>query len=61
MDDFEREIEVNLRCAMLAMRTETPAMLDNGGGAVVHLASVGGRVGVPGRSAYTPASTGLSD
>lgn len=37
------------------MRAEIPVMLDNGGGAIVNTASVGGLVGVPGLSAYTAA------
>ncbi|WSS23396.1 SDR family oxidoreductase [Streptomyces sp. NBC_01190] len=54
-EDFDRAVEVNLRGVMLAMRAEIPVMLDNGGGAIVNTASVGGLVGVPGLSAYTAA------
>lgn len=53
LEDFDRAVEVNLRGVILAMRAEIPAMLDNGGGAIVNTASVGGLVGVPGLSAYT--------
>jgi NAD(P)-dependent dehydrogenase (short-subunit alcohol dehydrogenase family) len=53
MEAFDRVVEVNLRGVMLAMRAEIPAMLGNGGGAIVNVASVGGLVGVPGLSAYT--------
>ena len=53
LQDFDRAVEVNLRGVLLAMRAEIPAMLDNGGGAIVNTASVGGLVGVPGLSAYT--------
>lgn len=53
LEDFDRAVEVNLRGVILAMRAEIPAMLANGGGAIVNTASVGGLVGVPGLSAYT--------
>ncbi len=53
MDFFDHVLEVNLRGVMLAMRAEIRAMLDNGGGAIGNVASVGGLVGVPGLSAYT--------
>ena len=55
LEDFDHAVEVNLRGVMLAMRAEIPAMLANGGGAIVNTASVGGLVGVPGLSAYTAA------
>ena len=53
MELFDHVLDVNLRGVMLALRAEIPAMLRNGGGAIVNVASVGGLVGVPGLSAYT--------
>lgn len=53
MDFFDHVLDVNLRGVLLAMRAEIPAMLDNGAGAIVNVASVGGLVGVPGLAAYT--------
>ncbi|MET7486797.1 glucose 1-dehydrogenase [Streptomyces sp. NPDC005538] len=59
VEDFDRAVDVNLRGVMLAMRAEIPAMLDNGGGAIVNTASVGGLVGVPGLSAYIASKHGV--
>jgi NAD(P)-dependent dehydrogenase (short-subunit alcohol dehydrogenase family) len=59
VEDFDRAVAVNLRGVMLAMRAEIPAMLDNRGGAIVNVASVGGLVGVPGLSAYTASKHGV--
>ena len=52
MEQFDNVMNVNVRGVLLAMRAELPAMLDNGSGAIVNVASVGGLVGVPGLSAY---------
>lgn len=52
MEQFDNVMNVNLRGVVLAMRAEIPAMLANGHGAIVNVASVGGLVGVPGLSAY---------
>jgi A-factor type gamma-butyrolactone 1'-reductase (1S-forming) len=59
IETFDRALAVNLRGVFLAMRAEIPAMLDNGGGAIVNVASVGGLVGVPGLSAYTASKHGV--
>jgi 3-oxoacyl-[acyl-carrier protein] reductase len=45
VETFDRAVAVNLRGVMLAMRAEIPAMLDNRGGAIVNVASVGGARG----------------
>jgi NAD(P)-dependent dehydrogenase (short-subunit alcohol dehydrogenase family) len=52
IEDFDHVMDVNFRGTLLAMRSELPAMLANGSGAIVNVASVGGIVGVPGLSAY---------
>jgi NAD(P)-dependent dehydrogenase (short-subunit alcohol dehydrogenase family) len=59
IETLDRALAVNLRGVFLAMRAEIPAMLDNGGGAIVNVASVGGLVGVPGLSAYTASKHGV--
>jgi NAD(P)-dependent dehydrogenase (short-subunit alcohol dehydrogenase family) len=59
METFDHALAVNLRGVILGMRAEIPAMLDNGGGAIVNTASVGGLVGVPGLSAYTASKHGV--
>jgi len=49
---FDRMIEVNLKGVWLSMKLEIPAMLANGGGAIVNTASIAGLVGLRGASAY---------
>jgi A-factor type gamma-butyrolactone 1'-reductase (1S-forming) len=58
-EQFDNVIDVNLRGVMLAMQAEIPAMLANGGGAIVNTASVGGLVGVPNLSAYVASKHGV--
>lgn len=57
--EWDRVIAVNLKGVWLGMRHEIPAMLANGGGAVVNVASVLGLVGFPGASAYAAAKHGV--
>ena len=53
VNEWDRVLGVNLRGTMLCMRYEIPAMLDNGGGAIVNCASVAGLIGTPISPAYT--------
>jgi NAD(P)-dependent dehydrogenase (short-subunit alcohol dehydrogenase family) len=52
-------IAVNLNGVFLSMKHEIPAILKNGGGAIVNTASVGGVVGNPGLAAYCAAKHGV--
>ncbi|MFO1027244.1 MAG: glucose 1-dehydrogenase [Acetobacteraceae bacterium] len=52
---FDRMIEVNLKGVWLCMKLEIPAMLANGGGAIVNTASIAGLVGLMTASAYVAA------
>jgi NAD(P)-dependent dehydrogenase (short-subunit alcohol dehydrogenase family) len=52
VEDFDLVMDVNLPGVMLALRAEIPALLSNGGGAVVNTSSVGGLVGAPSLLAY---------
>jgi NAD(P)-dependent dehydrogenase (short-subunit alcohol dehydrogenase family) len=58
-DLWDRVMAVNLRGAWLCMRAELRHMLNNGGGAIVNTASVGGLVGFPGLPAYVASKHGL--
>lgn len=49
---FDRVMDVNVRGVFLAMQAEIPALLRNGGGAIVNTASVAGIIAVPGLSSY---------
>ncbi len=50
---WNRVLAVNLTGAYLVSRAVIPAMAAAGGGSIIHIASQMGRVGAPGRAAYT--------
>jgi 3alpha(or 20beta)-hydroxysteroid dehydrogenase len=50
--DAERIWRVNFLGAMLGIQTVAPVMAQNGGGAIVNLSSITGRIGVAGHGAY---------
>lgn len=56
---FDRSVAVNMKGVMLCMREEVPAMLMNGGGAIVNTASINGLVGNPRQPAYTSGKHGV--
>jgi NAD(P)-dependent dehydrogenase (short-subunit alcohol dehydrogenase family) len=51
-DSWRKVIEVNLNGVFLGMRAQINAMVANGGGAIVNMASVLGSVGIANSSAY---------
>ena len=51
--EFDKVFAVNVRGIFLGCRAAIPAMLDQGGGVIVNIASVAGLVAFPGRAAYT--------
>ena len=53
VEDFDRVLGVNARGMFLMCRAALPAMLEQGSGAIVNIASVAGLVAFPGRAAYT--------
>lgn len=59
IDVWERVISINLTGAMLCMKYEIPVMLNQGGGAIVNMASILGSVGFPNASAYVAAKHGI--
>lgn len=58
-DDFDRSISVNLKGVWLCMRAQLRHMAEQGSGAIVNTASVGGLVAVPGNAAYSAAKHGV--
>jgi NAD(P)-dependent dehydrogenase (short-subunit alcohol dehydrogenase family) len=56
---WDRIVGVNLRGAFLVARFGLRQLLENGGGAVLGIGSVGGLVAWPGASAYCAAKAGL--
>ena len=59
IDDWKQIIDINLSGQFYCMRYEIPAMLENGGGAIVNVASILGQVGFAGAPGYVAAKHGL--
>ncbi|MEV6929354.1 SDR family NAD(P)-dependent oxidoreductase [Dactylosporangium sp. NPDC051485] len=59
LDAWEDVIAVDLNGVFYSMRAEIPAMLGNGGGSIVNVASVMGSVGLPRSVAYVAAKHGV--
>ncbi|ELZ68009.1 short chain dehydrogenase [Haloferax sp. Atlit-10N] len=58
-DEWQQVIDVNLNGVWRSMRHEIPAMLENGGGVVVNMASILGKVGFANASHYVAAKHGV--
>ena len=52
-EEFDRVMAINVRGVFLSMKHQIPAMLKNGGGAIVNTSSVAGLIGFGGVSPYT--------
>ncbi|WP_426513306.1 SDR family NAD(P)-dependent oxidoreductase [Dactylosporangium sp. McL0621] len=59
LDGWAAVIAVNLNGVFYSMRAEIPAMLDNGGGSIVNMASIMGTVGFARSVAYVSAKHGV--
>lgn len=57
--DWNRVIDINLNGVWLCMKYEIEAMLQNGGGAIVNVASILGKVGFATAPAYVAAKHGV--
>ncbi len=55
LDDFRRQIEANLFGTIIVTKAAIPVMREQRGGHIIQFSSVGGRVGAPGRAAYSAA------
>jgi NAD(P)-dependent dehydrogenase (short-subunit alcohol dehydrogenase family) len=58
-DQFDRELEVNLRGVFLGMKHGIPVLLQTGGGAIVNWSSGAGLKAVPFASGYVAAKAGI--
>ena len=58
-DGWDRVIGINLTGVWLCMKHQIPAMLENGGGAIVNVASILGKVGFSTAAAYVSAKHGV--
>lgn len=52
VEDFDRVVRTNLRGTFLCLKYEIPAMIRNGGGAIVNMSSTAGLQGVIGIAGY---------
>jgi len=59
VDGWDRIIAINLSGVFYGMRYQIPAMLASGGGAIVNMASIAGRVGLANGSGYAAAKHGV--
>ena len=59
IDGWEKVINVNLNGVFYGMRYELPAILKSGGGSIVNMASILGKVGFRTASAYVAAKHGV--
>lgn len=59
LEDFRRQIETNLFGTIIMTKAAIPLMREQRSGHFIQFSSVGGRVGAPGRSAYSAAKWGV--
>ena len=59
VDGWDKVVGINLSGVFYGMRYQIPAMLKNGGGSIVNMASILGKVGFPMSSAYASAKHGV--
>ncbi|HWW24602.1 MAG TPA: oxidoreductase [Caulobacter sp.] len=55
LEDFRRQIEANLFGTIIVTKAAIPVMREQRRGHIIQFSSVGGRVGAPGRGAYSAA------
>jgi len=55
LDDFRRQIEANLFGTIIMTKAVIPLMREQRSGHIIQFSSVGGRIGAPGRAAYSAA------
>jgi len=58
-DDWERVVGINLKGVFLGLQAEIPAMIEDGGGAIVNTSSIAGVVGFQGVSPYVASKHGV--
>jgi NAD(P)-dependent dehydrogenase (short-subunit alcohol dehydrogenase family) len=59
IDGWDKVIAINLSGVFYGMRYQIPAMLKSGGGSIVNMASILGKVGTKGSAAYVAAKHGV--
>ena len=56
---WQQVLDVNLTATFLCSKAVLPAMIERGGGRVINIASIAGKIGEPTASAYTAAKFGV--
>lgn len=59
IDGWDKTIAINLSGVFYGLRYQIPAMLNSGGGSIVNIASILGKVGTPNSCAYVSAKHGV--
>ncbi|MFI4974712.1 MAG: glucose 1-dehydrogenase [Caulobacterales bacterium] len=59
LEDWRRILTINLDGVFLGLRYAGPAMAEAGGGSVINLSSILGKVGLPGAAAYCASKGGV--
>ncbi|WP_210481486.1 SDR family NAD(P)-dependent oxidoreductase [Naasia sp. SYSU D00948] len=59
LDGWRKVLDINLDAVMFGMKAQLPVMAENGGGAIVNMASILGSVGFANSSAYVAAKHGV--
>lgn len=59
MDNWEQVINVNLKGVFQSMKAEIPVILEDGGGSIVNMSSIAGKVGFPEISPYVASKHGV--
>jgi 3-oxoacyl-[acyl-carrier protein] reductase len=59
VDAFDTVIDVHLKGAWLGTRAAADWMRDNGGGSIINVSSISGKVGNPGQTNYSAAKAGM--
>ena len=59
LDDFRQQIETNLFGTVIMTKAAIPLMREQRSGHIIQVSSVGGRLGAPGRAAYSAAKWGV--
>ena len=59
VEDFDAVIAVHLRGSWLGTRAAAAHMRDNGGGAIVNMSSISGKIGTRGQTNYSAAKAGI--
>ena len=58
-EEWDTTFAIDVRAPFLAVHELIPAMIENGGGTIVNVASVGGLIAIADRAAYTSAKAAL--